>query len=948
MACILIATNFPGSSAFALSATKTHAQSQKSAKPTRYKVLQKIDRRGGVVEQIITGDNFSELIVDSKANGEHDLWEISRPANGTTFRALYPRDGRYSQIEVDQKRSGGTLLLTFVYQYSTRDYLMTSAKFAHDVHLQGESIVYDNLLDANGKHVPTCDLKADGGNFQSAGQWLQTLNQLNERSLLDKQDMLQCYITRYQESFFDQACFKNYASSLDDMKAGIADVLKSAFSTAKPKTYLQCLSEQGFSTHTARMESTIQKLTADIEGLRHEDRELQAALAEKDPAKRSEMLKAVCQQPYRSYSIPQHRSAPPVSCLHSDTPEIADYYRPLDQITFAKTSDELKKIAQSPKTNLLNRTPRQIYGSYFFHEMLHQSSIDNETLTYALQNCCDGSAKNGVGDCKKAQDIGRDNGMVARYDNNFSLAFPSYPDARRRIQNEFIPTNTALQNAYFTGFDSHKKDAEAAYKTCTAGGGNSCNAACTEKCSQGYLNEMAKFSKDFFNDPNYCAAAARLASPPPSANACAELGQSFYKMISEAKFPASDSVASSATGAHVLLSANGGGARTTERGNFLPAEGSIDVLDGKNAVPPSTSLAGQGTMPSGNNGSATAGNTGNNGAAPAIGGVQNSPGYPAIVNLGGGAGGGASTGSSGGRRSGVQLGSGYGRTSDGIQVGNSTRLADGFTRFAGQIGDGLISTAYGRTSTRRNNGIAGTGTVDDPYRVEPIGTGQEKIHLPADLKIAGLNLSGLLQEGNGTSSATNASGAVGSSADPSSSVGAGFGRRATEQGAGSSAADLAAGRVGTGARAAGSRGAVDGTSGSLAAGASNGRGVARVTGSADPRSRSLANDSGQSSTDSALRAQPWNIDFTTMDKQRLEQYLSSDYRSKVAPLVAASAPVTTALLQARINFSRALKNNNLAVVDASGTLHGYGVVRNQYVYCVSAQGLIESRQRCQP
>ena len=553
---------------------KTGAQSPELRGPTEEaRIHQQVDAGGHVLSEVLATANYSEFTTDPNGSGVHEIWEASEPGKGITFRATTPIGGRFQIVEIDKKRDGGLLHLHYDYNSARQIFEMTEASFKPDHPMFSNFAVFDKK-DASGKFILTCD--ENNGVYKDINAWVDIMKKISNGNAEKSRALMSCYLKRYQSAFFDPNCTSGaFASSFDDMQKGIVEVMGSTYPTDGKSTYLQCLTKQGFSTHAARIEALVANLSLSLMDVMKNDSDM--AAAGNDPAK----ILALCDKPYNVARL-AGRSVVPIACDENVSEEEMAEYRPgdggRDQIIFHRTSADITSNAGLAKDFGLPATKvSNVFASYFFHESLHQSGIDDETVVYGIQNCCDGRPGDHSGDCAKAQKIAADLQMAPAYEKSFSKAFSGFDLLREQIDTTFGTDNEkVMMRAYYGGFDSHKATAEQIYKTCAAKH-TTCDQACDDECSKVYLNQMAKFTQDWFNDPNYCAHYHKQAQDPGGMS-CEQIGTQLSALIAK---QANNTVARAPEAAHQNVEQITGKSATVGSLSVLTPSGAVQIFTGQ-------------------------------------------------------------------------------------------------------------------------------------------------------------------------------------------------------------------------------------------------------------------------------------------------------------------------------------------------------------------------------
>ena len=543
-----------------------------------FEVIQDQDFRGRVTREMIVSPSYTEFVSDPQGTGQHEIWELSAPARGLSVRARNPIAGKYSILEIEKKRRGGTLLMTFTFMPKRNLYELTATRFTREHRQLAQSLVLDTK-DSNGRYVPAC---VDPTAVQaSATEWLNIVQKLSANGVDAAQQKLQCYLRRYQNAVFGPNCMgSDFASGMDQMRAGMIDVLLSAKKGVPADRYMQCLSDNGFSTHETRMEAGFANLEEQLKAVADSDPEMAAAL--KNPA----AMAALCTKP-SSITKLIGRSTPPVDCqLSAADSEAAEYIGgQTDQVIFHVSPAQIASNAgiasefksKPPTSSESSNLTRNVYGSYFFHELLHKSQIEDETVVYGLQNCCDGRPGDHSGDCRKAQKIAGDQTLADRYNTTFEQSISGYNNLEAQIEKGYGTDGAkAMMHSYFNGFDAHKENAQRSYNQCVQAT-PTCDQTCKDKCASGYVDDMAKFSKDFFNDPKYCAPYYKKAQDS-TAITCSQISEQLSTLFASA---GSTSKPGQAEAAHEAIENNAGNPNLFKTNGVILGDSSVAAISQK-------------------------------------------------------------------------------------------------------------------------------------------------------------------------------------------------------------------------------------------------------------------------------------------------------------------------------------------------------------------------------
>lgn len=363
-------------------------------------VRQRRDQAGRVRKQIVVGPGFSEIQVDSDADGTIDFWEVSRGKK--TVSVSHPNRGRFLRLEVSERFAQGLQNSTYLLDLNGRSYNLLKTEFT------GSGVVYRSTgapgfepdegspPETISASITPSVAPIDSGSRvelsdQDLSQWKEYQSKILDEALLCENDnSAMNRLASFQRDWWkilkfevkentdqlvkkikDSPMFHSSCKAPERSKdyealvRGLADVmLQSSKGQPMPSNksrgrHLRCLENSGLGVSAARIEREFMK-----------------------------SIQGVSDAPIRcDWKEGPEGLSMPATTSYSDA-----------QITVHMC------LAQNGKGMNLDRAVNN-YQNVLLHELLHVSGIRDEVVAHAAQACCGDPSENRVKACAKLDEI---------------------------------------------------------------------------------------------------------------------------------------------------------------------------------------------------------------------------------------------------------------------------------------------------------------------------------------------------------------------------------------------------------------------------------------------------------------------------------------------------------------------------------------------------------------
>jgi hypothetical protein len=455
--------------AFAISQVKEYVVDGK-----KLVVIEAFGKTGRLRRQSLISRAWQETTIDYNGDGAVDRWEFS--ANGTEMRASEPMRGQFMNLEVRQRLQRGTLQLSYIYHRPDDTYHLLTSRFHPDRVMKKTNL-------AVGQLTRSCSVYDDQlESVQKA--WNDILDRLSTEGFEQTRQALIKSMTENEKLIFHPDCFNGeFAKSIDAMIQGMADVMMSDRTKAKPSKYFACLSEPevALTQHVSRIEN---------------DLYTHSAL-------------------FISSQVGPSSSAPHILCAERADRDGSFNPGATPQVVF-----------HTPITKLdPEKSAREQYASTYFHELLHDSQIDEdkETLVENLESCCSDGYKSGVESCENAKRIIGEELVKNSYQAAYADAYSGFEMWRKSVGEKLDPLiGENMVSNYFLQLDEYTTGelATQMFDCVKSGKGQ---AACQAE----YDKALEKFPERYFNTS--CKVFAVQAGKPDSV--CQEIYSGFQAML---------------------------------------------------------------------------------------------------------------------------------------------------------------------------------------------------------------------------------------------------------------------------------------------------------------------------------------------------------------------------------------------------------------------------------
>ena len=428
----------------------------------------------------ITRGDFREIVVDEDGDGTADVYEVTR--GSLTAKAYRPYRGNFTHLEYTQRREKGTVSMLMILNPKTQKYDTVTSSID-----QSKKMLNENSSRSGVRAGAIC--KED---LASLTSFEDMLKEIQAAVGGEKAAALECKLNAFQDAFFDKSCDSgDFKESKSAMIKGLSKLM-SSHGTKNPSQYLQCLEDNGFGFHAAKIQSTLGSRLSDAKSnlswsavagdsafLNNSCERLDKVEVYKD----SESAKGETKQK-KFHDIVKDGSKKKLIKCSKDSSCFASYKN--GQITMCAD-----KTAASAGYGIL---AEDAYGSILFHELLHDSGMteDDEPTIYRAQNCCAPSkydAASTAGACASLKQEAANNQFMAviSQTEGYRTALQQLPslmgsDARRYLEDVAIDFRDSQEG----------KDALAKLATCQTSAGS--DETRLEACRVEALDKVAAFA----------------------------------------------------------------------------------------------------------------------------------------------------------------------------------------------------------------------------------------------------------------------------------------------------------------------------------------------------------------------------------------------------------------------------------------------------------------------
>jgi hypothetical protein len=384
----------------------------------RYTVFLSETRRPKEHRQIVLGPDSSTIKLDLNGDGVWDHWELNK--GNISVIANTPIKGHYFNLSYQYNMKMGLARADFIYDEKTKSYLMTGRILQAHKKLKAENIV-----------IGKCSMRDPIARL--AGEW----NNLLAKNAGELEDYTNWIVDNGNNRFIDPSCKEGkFKDSYDKIKNGMAQVLQwSSRSEVDekdfPGRYLQCMDHHGFGIHADRIRRTLFEKIDPQQAMKlykaipapfvtqpvvpggsgatggGGNTEIGEVVANTTTTASETRVSAENSAAARDAEIRNNEGfarlneQPLVRCEHSPLSE-----RPIQrgkwdpwarQITLSRlVGDQIpssipayQKDFKFPNADIpATKVGFDDYAKTFFHELLHASFIENESITEAIENCC--------------------------------------------------------------------------------------------------------------------------------------------------------------------------------------------------------------------------------------------------------------------------------------------------------------------------------------------------------------------------------------------------------------------------------------------------------------------------------------------------------------------------------------------------------------------------------
>lgn len=427
-------------------------------------IIQEDNVKGRLVKQVITGPRLQEISLDTDGDGTLDHWEVAK--DNIKISASNPYRGNFVDLEIHERRQNGIFEVKMELSRNRREYVMRSARlkpFSVQFRRYQERVVVGSCLESDK------DLAKFQADFRDALlKWSENDIEERKRNLITKlkEDALQSddRMRSLNPPLIDKSCMEEpFKKSFDTILDGIAEVMVSGTDTSagRPK-YLRCLEDYGLGVHAARIEQDFEKLVL-----------------------------APCEV----------RKTSPVVCQHDskNLSNFGSYSSDTDQVFFHRIADDWDSRVTAGKAST---KAKPLFSDTFFHEMLHKSGIDDESLVKSAENCCGSS---GIGDlsdggrsqssCSELEKKVKDIRFYQAMRNTLVDQVPGYHEIRNELmQNMGNAEADRMLDLFGKDVYQAANTERDAYLQCREkpDESGSCGGTCTAKCAEAYTKKMGQ------------------------------------------------------------------------------------------------------------------------------------------------------------------------------------------------------------------------------------------------------------------------------------------------------------------------------------------------------------------------------------------------------------------------------------------------------------------------
>jgi hypothetical protein len=408
----------------------------------RYKLIEQKNSRGQVTRQMLMGDGRTEISIDPSGTGKLESWELITPDADITMHDA--RNGKFIFMDVVQRLKTSQVTMRFSYNWNIRRYEMFSV----------ESHAFKTLFDMQ-DFALGCRTDDQSKAFDEISKKLDT-----DLSVASQDKALR---TSIENSVMDNTCdAKGWRGAQlypkDSILDAVMEVAKSDkdFNGDHPQTrgrFLQCLRFYDLGVHASR---------------------ISAGIAQFMPGPGS------------------HQGNPwSLACAKDKTAEAGEFG------SFNQTTHQIKLYETAKDLNgKSSDAQREEYAHVFFHEMIHYSQIEDETVTHSAEDCC--SQQDGVdnGSCKKLEGLLQNKFYAQQIELGIARARPDHARFRDNLREHFGPlADPMLDDFYLAAGEIFQKSAED--KNCEP---TSWKYA---QCKQKFYDDLGKtIYGNFFAGPN--------------------------------------------------------------------------------------------------------------------------------------------------------------------------------------------------------------------------------------------------------------------------------------------------------------------------------------------------------------------------------------------------------------------------------------------------------------